>query len=91
MCRRRRYSAIFMDCHMPELDGYEATAEIRRREGDDRRVPIIAMTANTMKGDREKCLASGMDDYVGKPIDPEALNDAITRSMHSRNGSPTAA
>ncbi|MEA2390532.1 MAG: hypothetical protein QOK31_641 [Solirubrobacteraceae bacterium] len=86
MCRRRRYTAIFMDCHMPELDGYEATAEIRRREGGDRRVPIIALTANTMKGDREKCLEAGMDDYVGKPIDPDALNAAITRSLDGDDG-----
>ncbi|MBA3326728.1 MAG: response regulator [Solirubrobacterales bacterium] len=86
MCRRRRYKAIFMDCQMPELDGYQATAELRRREGADRRVPVIALTANTMKGDREKCLAAGMDDYVGKPISSEALNDAITRSMGSDPG-----
>ncbi len=85
MCQSRRYEAIFMDCQMPELDGYETTAEIRRREGVDRRVPIIAMTANTMKGDREKCLDAGMDDYVGKPVDPKALGDAISRSLSSKS------
>ena len=86
MCRRRRYKAVFMDCQMPELDGYETTAEIRRREGSDRRVPVIALTANTMKGDREKCLAAGMDDYVGKPIESGALNDAITRTLTGSHG-----
>jgi two-component system sensor histidine kinase/response regulator len=88
MCRRRRYKAVFMDCHMPELDGYETTAEIRRNEGKGRHMPIIAMTANTMKGDREKCLAAGMDDYVGKPVDPEALTEAIVRSMDAGHASP---
>ena len=92
MCRRRSYKAVFMDCQMPELDGYETAAEIRRREGSGRHMPIIAMTANTMKGDREQCLAAGMDDYIGKPIDPEALSDAIARSLdvdpgRARNGS----
>jgi two-component system sensor histidine kinase/response regulator len=82
MCRRRRYKAVFMDCHMPELDGYEATLEIRRREAPGQHLPIIAMTANTMKGDRELCLAAGMDDHLGKPVDADALDHAIARSMH---------
>jgi len=81
MCRRRRYEAVFMDCQMPELDGYAATVELRRREGTERRVPIIAMTASTMDGDRERCLAAGMDDYIPKPIEAEALDNAIFRSM----------
>jgi two-component system sensor histidine kinase/response regulator len=86
MCQRRTYEAVFMDCHMPELDGYEATAEIRRREAPGRHMPIIAMTADVLDGDRARCLAAGMDDYVGKPIDPEALKDAIARLLDADRG-----
>jgi two-component system, sensor histidine kinase and response regulator len=89
MCRRRTYKAVFMDCHMPELDGYETATEIRRLEGTDRRVPIIAMTADTKKGNREKCLAAGMDDYVGKPIEAKTLKDAIGRSLDSEHSEGT--
>jgi two-component system sensor histidine kinase/response regulator len=76
------YEAVFMDCHMPEMDGLEATAEIRRRErssGQATRIPILALTANTMEGDREKCLDAGMDDFIPKPIPVPLLHRALDR------------
>jgi CheY-like chemotaxis protein len=73
------YELVFMDCQMPEMDGYEAAQEIRRREGPCRHVAIIAMTADAMAGCRERCLEAGMDDFVGKPVSLEALFEAIQR------------
>jgi len=74
------YDLVFMDCQMPEMDGYEATACIRRAEQESgRHLPIIAMTANAMQGDREKCLAAGMDDYIAKPIRREAITEMLQK------------
>ena len=72
------FDMVFMDCEMPEMDGFEATGEIRRLQGD-KHLPIIAMTAYALQGDRERCLAAGMDDYLSKPVKLEDFQAALER------------
>ena len=79
--RQNVYHIVFMDCHMPEIDGFETTARIRQWEEAEgkTRSPIIALTANAMKGDREHCLTSGMDDYMNKPVRKEILASILEK------------
>ena len=79
----KNYDLVFMDCNMPEMDGYSATEAIRKMESDGTHLVIIAMTANAMKEDKDKCIAVGMDDYVSKPIKPDVLKKCLINWLGS--------
>ncbi len=81
------YAIIFMDCQMPVMDGYDCTRQIRKQEAKTgKHIPIVAMTANAMEGDREKCIAAGMDDYITKPFDPEVLKKLVGKMLKPETG-----
>lgn len=75
------YDLILMDIQMPKMDGYQATREIRKLEEEGQRVPIVAVTANAMEGDREKCLEAGMDEYLSKPIEFEVFEKVLKKFL----------
>lgn len=87
---QERYDLVLMDCQMPEMDGFAATQEIRRREANAKprqHIPIVAVTANALAGDRERCLDAGMDDYVSKPIEAEQLRTTLSRFLYPTDSS----
>ncbi len=86
--RKQAYDIVFMDCQMPELDGYEATTQLRKAEAGKRHTWVVAMTANTLEGDREKCMAAGMDDYVAKPVKTNDMLGALNRYVQATGTQP---
>jgi CheY-like chemotaxis protein len=83
------FDLVFMDVQMPVMDGFEATAAIRKKEGDSGiHLPVVALTAHAMKGDREKCLAGGMDGYLTKPIQPQELDELLQSYIARRAEAP---
>ena len=87
--RKGHYDAILMDCQMPVMDGFEATATIRAEEGRGERVPIIALTANAMPEDQQRCLAAGMDSYISKPLDVNQLIQLLNGIAHDDDAGST--
>jgi CheY-like chemotaxis protein len=84
----RRYDVVLMDCQLPGLDGYETTRRLRRLETNGHRTPVVAVTANAGEGEREKCLAAGMDDYLAKPLRIDALSGLLGHLLTPPEGTP---
>jgi two-component system sensor histidine kinase/response regulator len=91
--RNGSYDLVLMDCQMPEMDGYEAAALIREPQSGvcNHQIPIIALTAHTIKGDRDKCLAGGMNDYISKPVKASTVADALEKWLPRKQGGPASA
>ena len=88
--RDNPYALVLTDVHMPEMDGFELTAEIRKAERDrGGRAPIVAVTANVLEGEADKCLAAGMDDYLGKPVELDDLRRTLARWIDLPKAEPT--
>lgn len=85
MIKTKPYNLVFMDCQMPEMDGFEATAAIRQLPKDNSQVTIIALTANAMKGDRERCIEAGMNDYMSKPFNADELKAMLDKWLSNEN------
>ncbi|MCK7499164.1 MAG: response regulator [Comamonadaceae bacterium] len=91
---RESFDLVLMDCQMPEMDGFEATGEIRRRQREGRlrrTLPVVALTANAVEGDRERCIAAGMDDYLSKPFTRDQLAAVLARWLPAQGPGPTPA
>jgi CheY-like chemotaxis protein len=80
----QHFDCVLMDCQMPDVDGFEATRRIRALGAESARVPIVALTANALTGDRERCLSAGMDGYLAKPVRREELAEMLARLTQSR-------
>ncbi|MEM7257225.1 MAG: response regulator, partial [Pseudomonadota bacterium] len=83
--KENSYGLVFMDCQMPVMDGFDATSAIRRLAAEYNGVPIVALTANALAGDREKCLGAGMDDYITKPIVPAELEGILIKYLDQQH------
>ncbi|MEX1012891.1 MAG: response regulator [Waddliaceae bacterium] len=78
---KEEYDLVFLDIQMPEKDGYQVAKEIREKEDSDEHIPLIALTASALSGDREKCLKEGMDDYLSKPIEPYQIEEILDKYL----------
>ncbi len=92
LCQNEKFDLVFMDCMMPGMDGYQTTRELRNKsDGLNANTPIVALTANAMRGDREKCLDAGMDDYLPKPLRPKELESALEKWLRTERVSDRSA